>query len=214
MQFCESMGHNHYVNEYISWCLCSFLKLICHLETIANVGNVVPHFEIKCMHGIQFRSPVSKCYNDKSWRKAYKPLINDSTIKFYARYVDDTLFVNKCEVVNRIQNALNNFDPNLSFTVNLFQKEVPHFLHLQLPPDSISIFRKNTNTDLYTRFSSYVPQTHGTAWIKSLTSCASRICSPNKLSSKINFVKKLASWNGFHIFLVKRTIHQVLNTTD
>ena len=26
---------------------------------------------------------------------------------------------------------------------------------------------------------------------------ASRICSPNKLSSEINFIKNLASWNGF-----------------
>ena len=52
------------------------------------------------------------------------------------------------------------------------------------------------------------------AWIKSLTSRASPICSPNKFSSEINCIKKLASWNGFPIFVVKRIIHQVLNTTD
>ena len=62
--------------------------------------------------------------------------------------------------------------------------------------------------------SSYVPWPHRTAWIKSLTSRASRICSPNKLSSEINVIKKLASCNGFPGFVVKRIIHQVLNTTD
>ena len=39
------------------------------------------------------------------------------------------------------------------------------------------------------------------------------ICSPNKLSSEINFIKKLASWNSFPIFAAKKIIHQVLNTT-
>ena len=47
-----------------------------------------------------------------------------------------------------------------------------------------------------------------------MTSRASRICLPNKLSSEINFIKKLASWNGFPIIVVKNIIHQVLNTTD
>ena len=90
-------------------------------------------------------------------QKIIKPLINDNTINFYTRYVGDTLFVIKSEDVRRIQNLSNNFDPNLRLTVELFQNEIPHFLDLELSPDGISILRKNTNTDLYTRFSSYVP---------------------------------------------------------
>ena len=95
--------------------------------------------------------------------KVIKPLINDNTVKFYARYVDDTLFVIKRKDVGRIQNLLIKFNPNLRFTVDLFQNEVPHFLDLELSPDGISIFRKNTNTGLCTHFSSYVPWTHRTA---------------------------------------------------
>ena len=117
--------------------------------------------------------------------------LEEKVIKFYARYVDDTLFVIKHKDVGHIQNLLNNIDSNLCFTVDLFQNEV-HFLDLELSPDGILIFRKNTNTCLYTQFSSYVPWTHRTAWIKSLTLPASCICMPNKLSSEINFIKKLA----------------------
>ena len=47
-----------------------------------------------------------------------------------------------------------------------------------------------------------------------MTLHASRIWLPNKLPSEINFIKKLASSNGFPIFVVKRIIHQVLNTTE
>ena len=90
-------------------------------------------------------------------QKVIKPLINDKTINFYTRYVGDTLFVIKREDVRRIQNLLNNFDPNLRLTLDLFQNEIPHFLDLKLSPDGIPIFRKNTNTDLYTHFRSYVP---------------------------------------------------------
>ena len=73
------------------------------------------------------------------------------------REIHDTLFVIKREDVRLIQNLLNSFDSNLRFTVDLFQNEVPHFLDLELSPDGISVFRKNTNTGLYTHFSSYVP---------------------------------------------------------
>ena len=94
--------------------------------------------------------------------KVIKLLINGNTIKFYARSVDDNLFLIKQEDVGRIQNLLNKFDPNLRFTIDLFQNEVPHFLDLELSPNGISIFRKNTNTGLSTHFSSYLPWTHRT----------------------------------------------------
>ena len=79
-----------------------------------------------------------------------KPLINDSTIKFYAICENGTLFVIKQEDICNIQGFLNN--SNLRFTVDLFQNDVPHFLHLELSLDGVLIFRKNKNTGLYTFF--------------------------------------------------------------
>ena len=73
-----------------------------------------------------------------------------------------------------VSSFLNNLDPNLRFTGDLLENELPQSLDLELPPDGISIFRTRT----------------------------SRIYSPNNLSSDKNFIKKLASWNGFLIFVV------------
>ena len=112
--------------------------------------------------------------------KVINSLINNNAIKFYARYVDVTLFVIKREDVPPIQNLLNSFDPNLHFTVDLFQNEVPRFLDLEVSPDGKLIFRKNANTGLYTHFSSYVPWTHRSGWIKSLTFLRSRTRSQKK----------------------------------
>ena len=53
--------------------------------------------------------------------KVVKPLMNDGTIKFYCRYVDDTLLVVKPQDVSR---------KNLQFTVDLFENGVPHFLEI------------------------------------------------------------------------------------
>ena len=56
-----------------------------------------------------------------------KPLIASGTIKFYTRFVDDTLLLNKPENVKEVHNSLNKFDKNLRFTVDMFQNKVPHF---------------------------------------------------------------------------------------
>ena len=86
----------------------------------------------------------------------HKPLINDGTIKFYCRYVDDTLIVVKSQDVSRIHKLLNSFDKNLKFTIDLFENKVPHFLNLELSPDGISIDRKDNNTGLYVNYRSFV----------------------------------------------------------
>ena len=141
-----------------------------------------------------------------------KPLIANGTIKFYTRFVDDTLLVIKPDNVKEVHNSLNKFDKNLRFTVDMFQNKVPHFLDLELSPDGISIFRKDTNTGLYVNFTSFVPWTYCTLWIKTLVTRASRICAPNKLSSEINIIKRFASWNNFPKTVVNSIINKTLNT--
>ena len=140
-----------------------------------------------------------------------KPLIANATIKFYTNFVDDTLLVIKPDDVKEVHNFLNKFDKNFRFTVDMFQNNVLHFLDLELSADGILIFRKDTNTGLYVNFTSFVPWTYCTLWIKTLVTRASRICAPNKLSSEIN-IKRFASWNDFPKSVVNSIISKTLNT--
>ena len=89
--------------------------------------------------------------------KVIVPFIDSGVIKFYKRYVDDTLLLIRPENVDKVHKALNRFNKNLQFTVDNFQNEVPHFLDLQMSPDGLSLFHKDTNTGLYTNFNSYSP---------------------------------------------------------
>ena len=118
----------------------------------------------------------------------------------------------KPENVSQVHKALNKFDSNLRFTVGMFQNEVPHFLGFELSPDGISIFRKGTNTCLYINFTSFVPWTYCTSWIRSLVSRASRLSLTDKLSFEINIIKRFASWNDFPKSVVNSIINRSRNT--
>ena len=138
-------------------------------------------------------------------KKQIKPLMNDGTIKLYCRYVDDTLLVVKPQSVSCIHKLLNGFDKNLKFTVDLFENEVPLFLDFEISPDGISIYVKGTYTGLYVNYTSFVPWTHRTAWIRSLVTRALKICSicsSDKLSQELKLIKKHASWNDFSEYIV------------
>ena len=72
-----------------------------------------------------------------------KPLMNDGTIKFYIRYVDDTLVLVKPDNIDKILNLLNSFHKNLKFTVDKFENCSVHFLDLLIMDNlDIDIYRK------------------------------------------------------------------------
>ena len=58
-------------------------------------------------------------------------LIEDGIIKFYIRYVDDTLLVIKRTDISYVLNKFNGFDNNLKFTIDTFENSVPHFLDIE-----------------------------------------------------------------------------------
>ena len=110
-------------------------------------------------------------------QKVIKMFVDDGTIIFYERYVDDSLLVIKPKDI-RIHHTLNKFYKNLGFTVDKFDNVVPHFLDLELRDDGIALYTKSTNTGLYVNYNSNVPWAFRVSWIKSITTRAENICPP------------------------------------
>ena len=137
-------------------------------------------------------------------------MIQSGRIKFYARYIDDTLLLVKPEDVDEILKEFNSFHPNLEFTADTFEDCVPHFLDLEIHRDGLSIFRKETHTAQFVHYDSYTKWNHKIAWIRSLTSRAKKLCCPSKLSNELNNIKKFAAFNGFPKWIVKNVIRQSL----
>ena len=115
----------------------------------------------------------------------------------------------KPENVDQVHKTLDN---NLRFTVDMFQNQVPYLLDLELLPDGIKIFQKNTNTPLYVNFTSFVPWTYRPPWTRGLLTRASRVCLTDKLPSEINIIKRFTSWNGFPKSVINSIINKTLNT--
>ena len=133
-------------------------------------------------------------------------MINSGLIKFYARYVDDTLLLVKPEDIDRIITRFNNFHPNLEFTVDKFEDSVPHFLDLEIHPDGLSIYRKDTHTAQFVNYNSFTKFNHKIAWIRSLVTRAKRLCSPDRLNNELKNIKRFASYNGFPRWVVNSTL--------
>ena len=138
-------------------------------------------------------------------------LINNGKVKFYCRYVDDTLLLVKPEDIDEILHKFNSFHRNLEFTVDRFDDCIPHFLDLEMHPDGISIYRKETHTAQFVHYDSFIKWNNKVAWIGSLTSRAIRLCSANKLKDELTNIKRFASYNGFPRWITNKIVRESIN---
>ena len=150
-----------------------------------------------------------------------KQLIDRKLITFYCRYVDDTLLLIKPDMINVILDHFHKSDKNIRFTYNLFENTTLHFLDINISPNGIGIYRKDTFTGQYTNFDSFIPWRQKISWIRALVDHIHRICSPNMVKLELKQLKKITSWNNFpsHIAhsLIRRFSSNALNknhTTD
>ena len=120
--------------------------------------------------------------------------LKDGTIKYYCRYVDDTLVLIKPADISTVLEKFNKFDKNLKFTVDTFPDGVVHFLDIKIENNTTDVYYKDTHTGQYTHFSSFEPFSRKTTWIKSLFHHASKLCSTKELFDKqIGKIKQFMS---------------------
>ena len=84
-------------------------------------------------------------------------LIDKKFIKFYIRYVDDTLLLAKDEDIDPILKELNSYNKNIRFTVDSFINEDVHFLDIKVHQNNTNICYKDTHTGRYTHYRSQTP---------------------------------------------------------
>ena len=143
-------------------------------------------------------------------RSVVDDLIANGTLKFYSRYVDDTLLMVKPGDVDAVLQKFNQFHRNLEFTVDRFENSIPHFLDLEIHRTGISIYRKGTHTAQFTHFNSFTKWGHKIAWIRSLVNRAAKLCHPSKLKQEIGNIKRFASYNGFPKWVVRSVVRRAL----
>ena len=142
------------------------------------------------------------------------PLLDDGTLRFYSRYVDDTLVLIKPEHISLVKDKLNSFHPSLNFTHEEFIDENDvHFLDLKICHNTTTIYRKSTNTGQFVHMNSFEPWNRKTAWVRSLVSRAQRLCSDqSRLNSEYQCINKFLLWNGFPSLTAKKVLSTLKKT--
>ena len=113
-------------------------------------------------------------------RVIVEPLITSGKIKFYIRYVDDTLLLPQEEDIMFIFDKFNSFNKNLKFAIDRFDDNNIHFLYIAIDKNKTDVYYKPTYTGQYSDINSNVPWNYKDSWIKSLYQRADRICSSSQ----------------------------------
>ena len=65
---------------------------------------------------------------------------------------------------------------NVKFTVDRFENVTPHFLDLEICPNGLTLFRKNTHTGQYINMDFFTLWKLKTTWIRSLADLTKKVC--------------------------------------
>ena len=93
--------------------------------------------------------------------KTLLPDIYIQYIKFWRRYVDDTISYVKIGSIKHILSLLNSFDENIQFTFESENKGTLPFLDVLLCRNgrelTTTVYRKKTNNDIYLNWNAFAP---------------------------------------------------------
>ena len=132
-------------------------------------------------------------------------------MKPWKRYVDDTITYIKPESILVVINILNSFHQNIKFTYELEKDGKISFLDVLLIRANevieTTVFRKETNNDVYLHWKSFAPITWKRGTLKTLIRRAYTICSNDKLLKKeLDHLEKcFTKVNGYPKWLLKQT---------
>ena len=67
-----------------------------------------------------------------------------------------------------MQGLFNSFHKNLRFTGNRFENELLHFLANKMWAQGLTDYHKNTSTEQYGHYDSFVPWSYKISWIRGM----------------------------------------------
>ena len=107
--------------------------------------------------GSRLGSLLANVFMTELEKDIIQKLIDKKFIKFYIRYVDDTLLLVKDDDIDPILKELNSYNKNIKFTVDRFINEDTHFLNIKIHQNNTDIYYKDTHTGQYINYRSQTP---------------------------------------------------------
>ena len=155
--------------------------------------------------GVAMGSPLGPVLSDIFMIELETSLLPELTyyIRFWKRYVDDTICFIKVGSVNYILSVLNSFDVNIEFTYELEHEGKLPFLDVLLCRKGknfyATIYRKATNNDIYLNWNAFEPISWKRGTLKTLIERAYLICSTEELRNRdVEHIEKVFYENNSH----------------
>ena len=192
------------------------LLTICTTETPFSFNNKT----YQQIDGVSMGSPLGPTMAEYYMSSLETFLLSQTKISnplFYVRYVDDILTVFKCN--NHIRHFINRLQNNsvLKFTSEQQQNNSFHFLDVQFTiTENIietSVYIKPTDRGMYSNFFfSHTLESYKISLIKTLVNRALKVSSSwISFDSEIQRLRRLFVDNGYPLFLIDKTINNMLN---
>ena len=132
-------------------------------------------------------------------KKIVKPMIESEKLKFYMRYVDDTLILAEEDDMNYIFGKFNSFHKNVKFTMDCFDDYNIYFLDIAIDKIDADLYYKATHTRQYSSFNSSLPRNYKISW-HSITLVE------RKFKSQIDKIKLFMPWNVYPSYTRKTSL--------
>ena len=136
-------------------------------------------------------------------------------LSFWKRFVDDTLCFVKIGTINYITTILNDFDPNITFTIEVEKNCKLPFLDVFLIKKRnnivTTVYRKATTNGICINWKLFAPTTWKRGTLKTLADRAYLICSNIVLREKeIDHLKKVFhERNHYPKWVMNQVLHEV-----
>ena len=187
------------------------LNICCH-DCVFSFNN----FFYKQVDGIAMGSPLAPLLADIFMNHLCETSVANSTYEFlpriFYRYVDDTFVIfRKFEHIFLFNNYINNLHHNIKFTYELESDGKLPFLDILIERDGFrfitSVFRKSSNTDLYTNFLALSEKKYKINLLSCLVFRAFKICnSIDKFKIELLNISNILKINSFPSDLVRSKI--------
>ena len=167
--------------------------------------------------GVAMGSPLAPIMADVFMTKIETKLNRFSVNKpvLWLRYVDDIfcLFNTELNKILKFQERINNWHPNLKFTLEIETNQQLPFLDVLVIKKAnqfeTTIYRKPTHTDLYMLYDSNQPRRYKLGLIKTLIIRIERICSTeDHKKEEISRIHKVLEQNGYPKHIISKGIRE------
>ena len=134
-------------------------KLIkdCCTKTVFYFNNVIYKQRDGVSMGSSLGPILANVIMTKLEKKILQPLIESGKLKFYIRYVDDTLSLAKEDDIKNIFDKFNSFHKNLILSMDPFEYNNVYFLDIPIDKTDTDLYYKPTHTEQYRDFNCSLP---------------------------------------------------------